>query len=194
MSRIITISREFGSGGRLIGKMAAERLGIPCYDEELIPRIAKKTGISEEDVRERGEYAHGIRWNQGILTTVDFRGRSAMDALWKAQSGLILEIARQGQDCVIIGRCADYLLRERADLLRVFIHAPMEFRIRQITEFYHIRDAAPERLLKDRDKRRSSYYKYYTDLKWGEMSNYDLVLNSATLGLERCADAVAGLF
>lgn len=119
-NRVITISREFGSGGRTIGKKAAEELGIPCYDHELLTKIAQESGFQENYVQEAGEYAPG-----GFLTNA-FSHRSAelnnADYLWQIQYRIISELAEKGP-CVIVGRCADYILRDKADCLRVFIHA-----------------------------------------------------------------------
>ncbi len=132
-NRIVTISREFGSGGRTIGKMVAESLNIPCYDAEIIHKIAQESGFSEGYIREAGEYTPG-----GVLDNLFSNrayGPTNEDYLWKIQYNLITELA-QKEACVIVGRCADYILRDTSDCLKVFIHADMDFRGKRIVEVY----------------------------------------------------------
>ena len=132
-NRIVTISREFGSGGRTIGKAVAQKLGIPCYDAEIIQKIAQESGFSEGYIREAGEYTPG-----GVLDNLFSNrayGPTNEDYLWKIQYNLITELA-QKESCVIVGRCADYILRDTADCLKVFIHADMDFRGKRIVEVY----------------------------------------------------------
>ena len=190
-NRIITISREFGSGGRTIGKRTAEALGIPCYDRELIQKLAAKSGFSEVYIEDTGESAPG-----GFLASA-FSHRygepNNADCLWKIQYQVITELAEQGP-CVIVGRCADYILQDKADCLRVFIHADTKFRARRIVEEYGEREASPEQRLREKDKRRAAYHWFYTDMKWGHAQNYDLTLNSGTLGIDRCVDIIRGLY
>lgn len=182
-NRVITISREFGSGGRTIGKKVAEELKIPCYDSELLQKIADKTGFNDEYIKDAGEYASG-----GFLSAA-FSHRTAVptnaDYLWKIQYDLITELAKK-EPCVIVGRCADYILRDKADCLRVFIHADMAFRAERIVKEYGERDESPEQRLKDKDKRRAAYHRFYTNMKWGYAQNYDITLNSGTLGIGTC--------
>ncbi len=190
-NRIITISREFGSGGRTIGKKVAEALGIPCYDRELIQKIAVESGFHEQYVQEASEYAPG-----GMLASAFAHGAAGPtneDYLWKIQCRIITELAEK-ESCVIVGRCADYILRDKAHCLRVFIHADMAFRAKRIVEVYGEREASPEQRLKEKDKRRAAYYRFYTDLKWGRAQNYDLTLNSGTLGIDRCAELIRQLY
>ena len=190
-NRIITISREFGSGGRTIGKRTAEALGIPCYDRELIQKLAAKSGFSEVYIEDTGESAPG-----GFLASA-FSHRygepNNANCLWKIQYQVITELADQGP-CVIVGRCADYILQNKADCLRVFIHADTKFRARRIVEEYGEREASPEQRLREKDKRRAAYHRFYTDMKWGHAQNYDLTLNSGTLGIDRCVDIIRGLY
>ena len=193
MNRIITISREFGSGGRTVGKMTADRLGLKCYDEELITTIARESGLAEEYIREHGEGVRGNSWLDNILTIRDYRGQSMEDELWAIQSRVIQELADQGP-CVIVGRCADYLLRGRADLLTAFIHAAPEKRIERIVNVYGEQAVSPEKRLKDKDKRRRSYYQFYTDMRWGDARNYHITLDSGVLGIERCAELLEILY
>ncbi len=192
-NRIITISREFGSGGRTIGKMTAEKLGIPCYDAELIEKIAEESGFSKEYVADRDEYAVGKGLLSHAFADRDFYGHSYQDELWTVQRRVILELAQKGS-CVIVGRCADYILRGQADCLQVFIHSDMESRAKRIVEQYGEREDSPEKRLKDKDKRRAAYYNFYTDMKWGDVHNYHLSLNSGALGIHACAETIANLY
>lgn len=192
-NRIITISREFGSGGRTIGRETAEKLGIPCYDQELIHKIAEESGFTAEYVRERGEHSSHGSWLASVLSDRDYNGRSPQDLLWAAQRKIILDLAQQGP-CVIVGRCADYILRDTADCLTVFIHSDMEKRAERIVKQYGERPEAPEKRLRDKDKRRATYYQFYTDMKWGEVQNYHVALDSGALGIEKCVDILVSLY
>ncbi len=190
-NRIITISREFGSGGRTIGKKVAEKLGIPCYDGELLQKIAEESGFAEEYVKDAGEYVLS-----GFLSTVFSNrtlGPTNGDRLWQLQFDLITDLAKKGP-CVIVGRCADDILRDRADCLRVFIHASMEYRAERIVKVYGERAESPEQRLWDKDKRRAAYHRFYTNMKWGHAQNYHICLDSGELGLEKCVDIIAELF
>ncbi len=190
-NRIITISREFGSGGRTIGKRVSERLGIPCYDSELIQRIASESGFAEDYVKEAGEHAPG-----GFLSSA-FSNRSFgptnEDYLWELQCNVIRELAEQGS-CVIVGRCAEYILRDTADCLRVFIHASMGFRAKRIVEVYGEQDESAEQRLAQKDKRRAAYHRFYTNMKWGDAKNYDICLDSGTLGIDDCVEILERLY
>lgn len=190
-NRIITISREFGSGGRTIGKRTAEALRIPCYDRELIQKLAVKSGFSEVYIEDTGESAPG-----GFLASAfshRYGETNNADYLWKVQYQVITELAEQGP-CVIVGRCADYILQDKADCLRVFIHADMKFRAERIVKEYGEREISPEQRLREKDKRRAAYHRFYTDMKWGHAQNYDLTLNSGTLGIDRCVDIIRSLY
>ena len=190
-NRVITISREFGSGGRTIGKKVAEKLGIPCYDSELLQEMAKETGFATDYVKEAGEYTSG-----GFLSAAFSNrmfGPTNEDILWEHQCKLITELAEKGS-CVIVGRCADYILRDKADCLKVFIHADMAFRAERIVKVYGEREQSPEERLRDKDKRRAAYHRFYTNMKWGHAQNYHLTMNSGVLGLEKCVDMIVALF
>ena len=190
-NRVITVSREFGSGGRTIGKKVAEELGIPCYDSELIQQIAKESGFDERYIQDAGEYAP----SSSFLSTLTNRsfGPTNEDYLWEIQYRIITELAEKGP-CVIVGRCADYILRDKADCLRVFIHADMDFRAERIVKEYGEREVSAEQRLKEKDKRRAAYHRFYTDMKWGYAQNYDLTLNSGTLGIEKCVEIIRELY
>ena len=190
-NRIITISREFGSGGRTIGRKVAEKLGIPCYDAELVEKIAEESGYAEEYIKEEGEYTSG-----GWLSTLfsdRTNGLTNQDKLWNVQSKVIRELAEK-ESCVIVGRCADYILRDKADCLTVFIHASLEKRAERIVREYGETDETPEERLKDKDKRRATYYRFYTDMKWGQAKNYQVCLDSGELGIDKCVDIIASLY
>ncbi len=188
---IITISREFGSGGRTIGKAVARKLGIPCYDAELITEMAKQSGFAEDYVREAGEYAPGGLLNS--MFTSRAGGPTNEDILWQIQCNIVAQLAKKGP-YVIVGRCGDYILRDRPDVLKVFVHADMAFRAKRIVEVYGQREESPEQRLKDKDKRRSTYYRFYTGRKWGQLDTYDLMLNSGVLGIEKCTELICTIF
>ena len=193
MNRVITISREFGSGGRTIGKLVAERLGIPCYDQELIETIEEKSGLTKEFIAENSEYAKRGGWLANAFADRSIRGLSVQDYIWTIQRQTILELAEQGP-CVIVGRCADYILKDKADLLTVFIHASVEARAKRIVEKYGESAESPEKRLRDKDIRRSSYYHFYTDVEWGICKNYDVSLDSGVVGIDRCVDIITSLY
>lgn len=185
MNKIITISREFGSGGRTIGKQVAEQLNIPCYDQELIVKIAMESGFTKEFVQEKGEYAPHRSWFANAFSDRSMQGVSTQDYLWLVQRKVILDLAEQGS-CVIVGRCADYILRNKKNCLKVFIHADMQKRAERIIKMYGETEEAPKKRLKDKDKRRAVYYKYYTDFEWGCVKNYHITLDSGVLGIDKC--------
>ena len=190
-NRIITISREFGSGGRTIGKKVAEKLGIPCYDAELIHKIAQQSGFSENYIKDAGEYTPG-GFLSSAFTSRAF-GPTNEDYLWKVQYQIITELADKGP-CVIVGRCADYILKDKADCLNVFIHADMQYRAERIVREYGEREESPEQRLRDKDKRRAAYHRFYTNMKWGYARNYHLTLHSGELGIDKCVDTICALY
>ena len=189
--RIITISREFGSGGRTIGKLVAEHLGIRCYDAELIQKLAAESGFDENYVKEAGEYTPG-GFLASAFTDRSF-GPTNEDILWEHQCNTITALAEKGP-CVIVGRRADYILQDKADCLKVFIHADMKFRAERIVKVYGEREQSPEERLRDKDKRRAAYHRFYTNMKWGHAQNYHLTLDSGVLGLDKCVEIIADLY
>lgn len=193
VNRVIAISREFGSGGRTIGKEVATKLGIPCYDSEIIEKISAETGFAKEYVEQYGEYAISDNLYNNALAGRTYNGQSDADKLWLAQTKVITNLAQQGP-CVIVGRCADYILRDTADCLSVFIHASDEKRAERIVSIYGQRDQAPVQRLHDKDKKRKAYYELYTSTSWGETNNYALCLDSGILGIEKCVDIIQNLF
>lgn len=192
-NRIITISREFGSGGRTIGKEAAAKLGVPCYDQELIEKIAEQSGFSPAYIQEQGEYAVRAGWLSNALASRFSNGLTSQDQLWLIQRKVILELAEKGP-CVIVGRCADYILREEADCLTAFIHADMQKRAERIVQVYGERAETPEKRLRDKDKRRAAYYQFYTDMTWGDARHYDVALDSGVFGIEKCVSTLVHLY
>lgn len=194
--RIITISRQFGSGGRTIAKEVAKRLGYAYYDKEIIEKVAEKTGFDPKYIEENGEYAPGKSIfslaSSFIGSSRVMGGMSAYDYLWVTQRNTILDIVEQGP-CVIVGRCADYILRDRKDALHVFIHASMEARAIRIVSRYGESDKKPEERLKEKDSKRSVNYKHFTGRVWGDCRNYDITLNSDTVGIERSVQIIVDL-
>ena len=191
---IITISREFGSGGRTIGKEVAEKLGIPCYDQEIIEKLAEESGFSKDYIEDKGEYANHNNWfANAFASSGTHHGASNQDYLWVLQRKIILDLAKEGP-CVIVGRCADYILDKEYNCLKVFIHASIEKRIEHILANYGERKESPEKRLRDKDKKRRAYYKYYTETEWGIAKNYHLSLNAGVLGIERCVDIIADVY
>ncbi|MBR5228206.1 MAG: cytidylate kinase-like family protein [Firmicutes bacterium] len=192
MKKIITISREFGSGGRTVGRMVAEKLGIPFYDKEIIEKAAEETGFTESFISEHGEHSAYKNIFAYSFIGRTFDGMSADDYIWSIQRKIIRDLAEKGP-CVIVGRCADYILQDRDDCLHAFIHADIASRAKRIVEKYGETSDSPEKRLADKDKKRRNNYKYYTDREWGMSQNYDISLDSSTLGLERCADIIVEL-
>ena len=193
---IVTISRQYGSGGRYIGENLAKAMGVPCYDEKLIDMVAKESGFAQSFVAEKGErmtgsllfnIASSLSFANNVFSTNN--GVTLQDEIYFTQNRIIKELADKGP-CVIVGRCADYILREREDCLNVFIFADNESKIERAEKYFNItREEAPA-VLKKKDKARANHYKYYTDQEWGMASNYDLCLNSGLIGIEGCVKAI----
>ena len=192
-TKIITISREFGSGGRTIGREVAKRLGIPFYDKELVDQIALESGFAPTFVEEHGEHAptrSRLAYafsHQGVPGVMN--GMSTADFLWSIQCNVIMQLAEKGP-CVIVGRNADYILKDRKDCLNVFIHADMDFRADRIVRLYGESEKAPQARLNEKDKRRMVNYEHYTGRTWGRVQNYALCLNSGVLGIENCVELI----
>lgn len=196
---VITIGREFGSGGREIGEKLAKMLGIPFYDKELISLAAKESGISKEIFEAVDEQATNSLLYSMVVGAYSLGSRvstisemSLNDKLFLVQSNIIKKIAQRGA-CVIVGRCADYVLRESPQCLNVFIYGEMPQKIARIEKLYQLPAKKAEEIIIKSDKRRKSYYNYYTGLKWGRVENYDLCLNSSTLGTDGCAELLSKL-
>ena len=183
--RIITISREFGSGGRFIGEEVAKKLGIAYYDKNIIGQIAEKSGLSPEYIQENEELSPKKGLFAYAFSGRDITGKSVEDMVYEAQRNIILELAEK-EPCVIIGRNADYILKDRDDVLNVFIHGDMLEKIKRITGLYNVKEKEAVKMMADTDKRRRTNYNFYTDQNWGKASNYTLCLNSSQLGYDRC--------
>ncbi len=182
---VITISREYGSGGRYIGKLVAEKLGIQFYDKELIHKVAKETGLSEEFI-ESNEQKRALvdNFNNGY-----YAGKSNADELYVQESNIIKKIAKN-ESCVIIGRCADFILKDRKEVIKVFIYNDMESKIKRATKYYQMSKENAEKQIKQINKLRANHYKYYTERNWNDHSNYDICINSDILGVEKSADVI----
>ena len=191
-NRIITISRQFGSGGRYIGESAARRLGIGYYDKEIIAEIAEKTGLASEFIEKAGEYSPTKSIFSYAFVGRNRQGISIDDYLHSIQRKIILDIAEKGP-CVIVGRCADYILRDREDCVNVFIFGNKAEKISRITSIYGDDPEEAERRIREMDKKRSNNYKYCTDREWGRFENYTLMLYSSTVGIENCIDIIENI-
>ncbi|MDR0917453.1 MAG: cytidylate kinase-like family protein [Oscillospiraceae bacterium] len=184
---VLAISRQYGSGGRGIGKKIADELGIGCYDKELITLTAEKSGLSQSYVENSEE-----RVDNGFMSSMSFNAYHGFDSIgyyetpttdkmFIAQSEVVREIAAQGA-CVIIGRCADYVLRHEPNLIRVFIRADTEDRIQRAIESYELPRKNAIKYVKKADKARSNYYRFYTNRTWGDPEHEDLIINSSYCG------------
>ena len=193
---IITIGRQYGSGGHEIGQKLAKELGIKCYDKELLDRAAKESGICQElfehhDERPTNSFLYSL-----VMDTYSMNGAASgyteMPLNYKvflAQFNAIKQIAKEGP-CVMIGRCADYALADFDNCFSVFFHADLQTRIRRIAKIYDLTDAkAKDRIIKT-DKKRSSYYNYYTSKRWGDADSYDLCIDSGKMGVDGSVELV----
>lgn len=194
MSEIyITIGRQFGSGGREIGKKVAQALGIPYYDKELLAVAAKESGLSHEflknyDEKPTNSFLYSlVMGQQNLLSGV--QGATVEQLAAKAQRDAVLSVAEKGS-CVIVGRCADYILRDKEGLVRVFICAEHDARIRRVCQRDGVSEKEAEEKLRRLDKARASYYSFHTDRKWGAAESYDLCINSSLRGTDAAAELI----
>lgn len=183
--RIITISREFGSGGRFIGEEVAKKLGIAYYDKEMIGQIAEQAGLSSAYVWENAELSPKKGWFAYAFSGRDITGKSVEDMVYEAQRKVIMEIAEK-ENCVIVGRNADFILKDRKDVLNVFIHGSIPEKVRRICSLYNVTEVDAIKMINDIDKRRRTNYNFYTEQKWGMAENYTMSLNSSVLGYDLC--------
>ena len=195
---IITIGREYGSGGREIGKALAARLGISYYDKEIITLAAKKSGLAEEFIagneqRVRSGLMHtfsaSASYHNGFFAN---HYLPLSENIFIAQAQAIRDIAAK-ESAVIVGRCADYILEGRENTINVFIHAPMEARVKRIMELHNVDEAAAIKEINRSDKERGNHYFRYTDMKWGKAQNYHVCINSALMGIEKTVEMLADL-
>ncbi len=194
---IITIARQYGSGGREIGERVAALLGIPLYDKEIITDAAAKGSLDEEVIKKVDESAansllYTLAMGSNVLgTTMHFGYKMPLnDKLFILQSEVIREYAKEGS-CVVIGRCADYVLKDEPNVLRLFIYGDLDHRQARVKERHpEIKSSQVIDVINKTDKRRSSYYNFYTGNKWGKFDNYDMTINSSTLGIENTAQVI----
>lgn len=193
---IITIGRQYGSGGHEIGATLAQDLGLTLYDKEMLKRAAKESGLCEELFEAHDEKPTNSFLYSLVMDSYSFGYSAGVHAdmpinhkIFLAQYDAIKSIANEG-DCVIVGRCADYALANHENVVNVFIHADLEHRIRRIARMYNLTDAKAKDIIVKADKKRANYYNYYTNKTWGDAKNYDLCLNSAKLGIGGCAQAI----
>lgn len=192
-NKIITIGREFGSGGRTIAKIVADKLSIPCYDKEIIDEVAVESGLLKEEIEKNGEQLSAGIKTPTIFTLYNlYSNMTKDDIIWHAQIKVIKQLAEKGP-CVIVGRCADYVLRERDDIVKVFIYAGEKSKAERIVEIYGENDDLPEKRVKEKDKKRAAYYEHFTGMVWGDPKHYDICLNSEMLGIDKCAEIIASL-
>ena len=174
-----------------MGRQLAERLNIPFYDRELVKQVAEETGFDTKFIEENGEFSpsksiFSFAVSQGVPCMQN--GLSVSDFIFCMQRQVILKLAEK--PCVIVGRGADYILRDRDDVFDVFIHASMENRADRIVRLYGESEKKPEQRLADKDKKRKIYYKHYTDREWGDAKNYDMCLDSGRIGIDKCVDLI----
>lgn len=202
MSKIITIGRQYGSGGRALGKMISEMLNIPLYDKELVELAAKESNVSLEAVKEIDERASSSLlyslvtggWGTRGLNAPLFYEMPINDKFFIAQAKVIKELADKG-DCIIVGRCADYVLADTDhDVLSVFVYADMDYRIKFSVENLGVKQEKAKDTINKTDKQRKTYYDYYTDKSWGEMTSYDLCINVAKTNMDKAAKIVCDCF
>ena len=182
---IITLSREYGSGGRYIGKLVAEKLGIKLYDKEFVAKLAEETGLSSE-------YIENNEQKRGALETLNngyYSGLSNSDELFIKESELIKKVASENS-CVIVGRCADFILKENKNVFKVFVYSNMENKIKRTTNIYGLDKNKAEKEINRINKLRANHYKYYTEKDWNNPENYDICINSDSLGVEKAADLI----
>jgi len=190
MDKVITIGRQYGSGGREIGQKIAEHYNIPFYDNELITRAAKESGFAEETfARAEDKATNSLLYSLAMGINVygnqdfGFNGLSLDDRIFLAQSYVIRKVADEGP-CVIVGRCADYVLKEYDNVCNVFIQAAMSFRIDRAVNQYNDNEKSVADIIVKNDKRRSNYYNYHVGEKWTNLNNYDLVVRSDLMGID----------
>lgn len=195
---VITIGREYGSGGHEIGKKIARKLNIPFYDKELMELSAKESGLSVEVIENNDETAMNsllYSLSTGGYLMNSFINPTDMplnDKLFIIQSKVIRKAAEEGS-CVIVGRCADYVLRDRDDCINAFIYAPSDVKIKRISELYKLDERSAKIKIVKTDKKRANYYNYYSDKKWGKYTNYNICIDSSVVGIEKTAQLIADM-
>jgi len=182
---VITIAREYGSGGRYIGKLVAKKLGIKLYDKSFVNELSNITGLSEEYIENNEQKMETL----SMLNSGYYFGLNNADELFLKESELIKDVAKK-ESCVIVGRCANFVLKDRKDITTVFIYSNMEDKIKRATTFYGLNKENAKKEIKRIDKLRANHYKYYTNNNWNDCSNYDICINSDTFGVEETAELI----
>ena len=185
---VITVSREYGSGGRYVGRLIADKLGIKFYDKEIITKLAEATGLSEEYIENNEQK----RDASAILNNGFYMGLDNADELFVKESELIKELAAK-DSCVIIGRCADFILKDEKNVIKVFVYSSMEDKIKRATQIYGYEEDKAKKEIERIDKLRANHYKHYTDKDWKDFSNYDICINSDLLGVEKSAEVICNM-
>lgn len=191
---IICISREFGSGGRQLAMELSEKLGIPMYDKELIARVAKESDMTENFVKEHqergsGQHFFGIPWGHSVKQQ-DYDGIMTPEKLFRIQSQVIREIAEEQKSCIFVGRCADVILQKDPRSFAFFIHSPTKKRVARIVETENVSEKEATKMVKKTDQERRSYHDYYTGIKWGHPTNYDMILNMGRMDMEKAKQVI----
>ena len=189
---IITIGREFGSGGHEVGRRLAAELGYRLYDKELLKLMAQESNISEKvledyDEKNTGSLLYSIMMD--VYPSMNYVGNTLQRQIYQAQYDTIRRIGEKG-DCVIVGRGADYILRDLPHLTSVFIRASEEFRIGRVAEYEHVSPQKAKELITKADKKRASYYNFQTEKKWGHVSSYNLALDASDIGIDGCVNVI----
>ena len=185
---VITIAREYGSGGRYIGKLVAERLGIKLYDKNIIEKMSEETGLSEEYIKDNEQKRTVFdSFNNGY-----YAGLNNSDELFIQESNLIKDLADR-ESCVIVGRCADFILKDKKNVLKIFVSSSMENKVKRATEFYHIDKKNAEKEITRINKLRANHYEYYTERGWETSSNYDICVNSDSIGIDNVVDLICSI-
>ena len=199
MKHIITISRECGSGGHLIGEKLAKELNIPLYDREIIEMTAKESGLTADFVQESNErvtnsilfnIANSMTYASQVFSTGNV---SLVDKVFFIQCDIIKKLASESP-CVIVGRCADYILKERTDCLNIFVHGDKQYRTERFANDNNVSMKDAENSIKKYDKSRQNYYRYYTDREWGDSRNYAMTLDSSKLGIDACVEIIKSAY
>lgn len=194
MKKLITISREYGSGGRIIGRLVAEKLGIPFYDKEIIDMAVEKSGLSREivetaELRAKSSFSYSLssamNFGEGMMS----ESVSVNEKLFITQFDVINQIGEEGEG-VIVGRCADYILKDMPGVTNIFVYGELEDRIKRCIDVYGVDPAKAKELVLTYDKARANYYNYHTCQKWGQFSNYNLAINSSYISEEAAADLI----
>ncbi len=197
MRKCICIGRQYGSGGRRIALKAAENIGIRCYDSELLTKAITDSGITSNQLLEEAD-EKTASWMYTALyegSNKEYYGKNPNDILFSAQKKIILEIAAR-EDCILVGRCADHILRRQKDcqMTSIFINAPMDYRIREIMSRENVNDKDAAKLIRKTDRQRKIYYEYYTGNDWGKPSDYDIMLNAQSMGEERILKLIGHIY